>query len=229
VILPHRMLKNQVIEKTGVKAYALFSEAAAQNLNLRSLCEPLTPYVESFEGIGEINMLVHDLKRAWDREQTRKSHFIDPASAWFKIEFDIPYPPSIVWDYVTTPELEAHVLGLDFVKRVDDLGGRTQAESRFHCSHSSGDFFNKIIDWKPFDYYTTQQFVADLEYYRTIRLQYDGVITKFSVLVSKPEQEAPEGIREFLEEAARQGYKNLPAAIQKGINDGKTILPQESG
>jgi len=95
--------------------------------------------------------------------------------------------------------------------------------------YASGDFFNKIIDWKPFDYYTTQQFVAGLEYYRTIRLQYDGVFTKFSVLVSKPEQEAPEGFREFLEDAARQGYKNLPAAIQKGINDGKIILPQESG
>jgi hypothetical protein len=28
VIIPHRMLKNHVVEQTGVKAYALFSEAA---------------------------------------------------------------------------------------------------------------------------------------------------------------------------------------------------------
>ena len=34
VIVPHRMLKNHVIEKTGIKSYALFSDIAAQRLNL---------------------------------------------------------------------------------------------------------------------------------------------------------------------------------------------------
>lgn len=34
VIFPHRMLKNRVIEQTGIKAYALFSEAAASALRL---------------------------------------------------------------------------------------------------------------------------------------------------------------------------------------------------
>src|SRR6185436_546710 len=37
VIVPHRMLKNSVIEKTGVKAYAIFSETAASHLDLQSL------------------------------------------------------------------------------------------------------------------------------------------------------------------------------------------------
>src|SRR5512138_2416118 len=43
VIVPHRMLKNTVIEKTGVQAYALFSEAAAEMLRLAELSQPLIP------------------------------------------------------------------------------------------------------------------------------------------------------------------------------------------
>jgi hypothetical protein len=221
VIVPHRMLKNHVIEQTGIKSYALFSEAAAQSLELHNLCKPLTPHKESYEHLGEVSMLVHDLRSAWEREQTRQTHLVDPETAWIGIEVDVPFPPSLIWDSVTTPELEGPLLGLEYVKRIDELGGRTGPNAKFHCAHSSGDFFNRIIDWKPFDYFTVQQFVAGLEYYRTIRLQYDGTKTKLSIHLSKPEQEAPEGFREFLEMAAGQSYRGLPAAIQAQIEMGK--------
>lgn len=221
VIVPHRMLKNHVIEQTGIKSYALFSEAAAQALGLHNLCEPLTPHKETYEHLGEVNMLVHNLRAAWDREQARKKIFVDPNDAWIKIEVDVPFPPSLIWDVITTPALEGPLLGLEYVKRVDELGGRTRPESKFHCAHSSGDFFNTVVDWKPFEYYTVYQNVAGLEYYRTLRLKYDGTKTKFMLLVSKPEQEAPEGFRDFLEMAARQGYERLPLAIQSQIEEGK--------
>jgi len=229
VIVPHRMLKNNVIEQTGIKSYALFSEAAAQALELHQLCEPLTAHKESYEHIGDVNMLVHNLRSAWERDQARKKIFVDPKDAWITIEVDVPFPPSLIWDVITTPALEGPLLGLEYVKRVDDLGGRTRPESKFHCAHSSGDFFNKVVDWKPFQYYTVYQNVAGLEYHRTINLQYDGTKTKFMVLVSKPELEAPEGFREFLEMAARQGYERLPAAIQSQIEEGKiTFTPDET-
>src|SRR4026207_64399 len=89
VIVPHRMLKNHVIEQTGIKSYALFSEAAAQTLGLHELCEPLTPHKESYEHIGEVNMLVHNLRSAWDREQARKKILVDPKDAWIRIEVDV--------------------------------------------------------------------------------------------------------------------------------------------
>jgi hypothetical protein len=221
VIVPHRMLKNHVIERTGIRAYALFSEAAANALQVHRLCEPLISHKETYEHLGEVNMFVHNLGSAWEREQARRKILVDPKDAWIAIELDVPFPPSLIWDVITTPALEGPLLGLEYVRRVDELGGRTQPESNFHCAHSSGDFFNKVVDWKPFDYYTTQQAVAGLEYHRTIRLQYDGTKTKFTLHVSKPKQEAPEGFREFLETAARQGYERLPSAIQSQLDDGK--------
>jgi len=224
VIVPHRMLKNQVIEKTGVQSYALFSQAAAEALGLDRLCTSLTPYKESYEHLGEVNMLVHNLRTAWEREQARQYNRVELDDAWIKIELDIPFPPSLIWDYITTPVLEASILGLVSVTRDDDLGGRVREGSRFHCAHSQADFFNKIVDWKPFEYYTVIQNAAGLEYYRTISFEYDGVITKFKVLVSKPGKEAPEGFCEYLESAARQGYERITPTLQADAESGKITV-----
>jgi hypothetical protein len=224
VIVPHRMLKNQVIEQTGIQSYALFSRAAADALGLDRLCTSLTPYKESYEHLGEVNMLVHNLRTAWEKEQARHYHRVDPEDAWIKIELDIPIPPSLIWDYITNPTLEASILGLVSVTRDDDLSGRVGIGSRFHCAHSSGDFFNKIVDWKPFEYYTVLQTAAGLEYYRTIHLEYDGRITRFGVYASQPDKEAPEGFREFLEMAARQGYERLAPALQADAESGKITI-----
>lgn len=54
VIVPHRMLKNNVIEETGIKSYALFSEAASDALTLSELCHELHEYRDSYEHLGEV-------------------------------------------------------------------------------------------------------------------------------------------------------------------------------
>ena len=116
------------------------------------------------------------------------------------------------------------MLGLEYVKRVDELQGRTRAGARFHCAHASGDFFNEVVDWKPFQYYTVHQKAAGLQYHRMIRLEYDGEVTKFGLYVSRPDQEAPEGFREFLESAARQGYERISSFLQAGLESRKISL-----
>jgi hypothetical protein len=228
VIIPHRMLKNQVIEKTGIKAYALFSDAAAKELGLRVLCNPLIAHTEIYEHLGEVKMQVHNMRMVWENYLTQKRLVVDPETAWIKIELEIPFPASLIWDYITTPELEASILGLNSVTRDDDLGGRTRPGSKFHCAHSSGDFFNTVVDWKPFNYYTVHQTVAGVEYYRMIRLDYDGAVTKFGVYVSQPDNEAPAGLRDFLEMAARQGYERITPVLQADYEGGKISKQAES-
>lgn len=222
VIVPHRMLKNQVIEKTGIKSYAIFSDAAAGKLNLQNICDPLISHTETYEHLGEVQIHVHNLRTAWNNYLDEMRYMVNPDTAWIKIELDIPFPPSLIWDYSTTPALEAPLLGLVSVIREDDLGGRTRPGANFHCAHSSGDFFNKVVDWKPFKYYTTRQSVAGgIEFYRTIRLEHDGAVTKFGMYVSKPEMDTPTGFRESIEATARQGYERLTSMLQADIENGK--------
>src|SRR5687767_2073225 len=135
VIVPHRMLKNRVIEKTGIKSYALFSDVAAKKLSLAEYCEKVVSHVESYEHIGEVPMCVHDLRLAWEREQAKRRTFVSADEAWIKYEAELPFPPSLIWEYLTTPSLEAGFLGYDFAERSDQLGGRVQEDSQFHCAH----------------------------------------------------------------------------------------------
>ena len=96
VIVPHRMLKNHVIEQTGVKAYALFSEAAADALRLSELSQPLIPHTESYEHLGDVKMQVFDLAPVWESAQEQKRVFVNKEDAWIFLELDLPYPPTLI-------------------------------------------------------------------------------------------------------------------------------------
>jgi hypothetical protein len=222
VIIPHRMLKNDVIEKTGVKAYAIFSDTAASKLHLQKLCDPLIPHTETYEHLGEVQIHVHNLRSAWQNYLDEMRYVVNPNTAWIKVELEIPYPPSLIWDYVTTPELEAPTLGLLSVKREDDIGGRTRPGASFHCAHHSTEFIYSIVDWKPFKYYTVKQSgLAGLEYYRTITMDYDGKTTKFGVYFSEPESGAPTEVRDFLANVIRESYERVYPTMQADAESGK--------
>src|SRR5512141_1559831 len=106
VIVPHRMLKNNVIEKTGIASYALFSEAAAEASKLSQLAYPLVTHSEVYAHLGEVKMQVLDLRKVWEREQEKHRFIVTPEEAWLTFEWDAPYPASAVWEYLTTPRLE---------------------------------------------------------------------------------------------------------------------------
>jgi hypothetical protein len=225
VIVPHRMLKNHVIEKTGIQCYALFSEVAAQALNLFDLAYPLVPHTESYEHIGEVQMQVLDLHQAWDHEQEKKRIRVSPESAWLTLEWDTPYPPSIIWGYLTVPYLEKEYLGYDLVKRTDSLGGRWQAEATYHCAHGETQFFNKILDWKPFEYYTIQQRIEGVTEYRQSRvLTPTEKGTHLAFYTGKPPAGATEELREMLAAFIRDAARNFIQLIESDIASGKITL-----
>jgi hypothetical protein len=163
------MLKNNVIERTAVESYALFSEAAAEALKLSELAYPLIPHVEAYEHIGEVKMQVLDLRKVWEIEQDKKRIVVMAEEAWISFEMNFPVPPSILWEYLTVPQLEQIASDYDLVERTDSLGGRYQQETTFHCAHEETHFFNTILDWKPFEYYTLRQ---------TISLGFDTIQTR---------------------------------------------------
>src|SRR5215217_7773673 len=100
VIVPHRMLKNHVIEKTGIKSYALFSEVAAQKLHLLAYCQEAVPHSESYEHLGEVAMCVRDLQAVWEAYKEKSRQFVDAQEAWVKWEGNIPFPPALIWEFL---------------------------------------------------------------------------------------------------------------------------------
>ena len=230
VIVPFRMLKNQVIEQTGVKSYTLFSEAAKEALQLSQFCGALHDYTESYEHLGEVKMVAYDLSDAWKKEKARQRKVIVPEEAWVSYEADIAAPPSLVWDYLTSPDLKAELMGLDFSKRTDDLDGRIREEAEFHCAHGDLGYDCRIVDWKPFEYFTarSQDTITGLEYYETYYFAPSETGTHFLNCVGKPEGDVPEDAQTILQGIWNQAFGGLKAYIEKDIASGKVSVARES-
>ncbi|NWF68741.1 MAG: hypothetical protein HXY40_06630 [Chloroflexi bacterium] len=54
VIIAHRVMKNEVKEKTGYKAYTLFSESAVNALDLQDFTCEMKPHSETYDHVGEV-------------------------------------------------------------------------------------------------------------------------------------------------------------------------------
>lgn len=223
VIVPHRMLKNRVIEQTGIAAYALFSRAAADALGLPELGLELREHVEDFGSLGEMEMLVYDLSVIWQREKERRRKAVPVDQAWVKGEAEIAAPPALVWDYFTKPELKMSMVGLGFMKRTDEKGGRVGVESEFHCSHEGLEFSYQIVDWQPFDYFTIRQTDSwsRLEYHETYRFAAMATGTRFTSATEEPPGEQPPGMQAMFQNAVNHIFEQVKAFIEADIAAGK--------
>ncbi len=230
VIVPHRMLKNQVIEKTGIKAYALFSEAAKQALQLPELCEILEDYSESYEHYGELKMAVYDLNAAWKKKKNSERKVVAIEDAWVKFESVVAAPPSLVWDYINNLPLKAELMGFDYSRRMDELGGRVRQDSKFHCVHGDFLYESKIVDWEPFNHFTTlaTDNATNLSYYETCFFIPHEMGTKFVSTVSKPEGDIPANAQAILQELWDQAYGGLKSFVEADIARGKITVTQKN-
>jgi len=225
VIVPHRMLKNHVIEQTGIKCYALFSEAVAEALKLTELAYPLVMHTETYEHLGEVQMQVFDLQKAWEREQDRNRILITPEAAWLSLEWEFPYPPAAIWEYLTTRRLEKEFAGYDLVERTDALGGRTQIETTYHCAHGEIQFFNKILDWKPFEYYTIHQRIKGfLEFNQSRVFTPIEKGTRLSFYTTEPQADATQENREILRAGIEEFVNGFRKLIDADVAAGKVTL-----
>jgi len=154
VNLAHRLLKNRITERTGVKAYAAYTEPAVEALGIRDFCIDMSQHTESYEHLGEILLHIQDLRRVWERERKRRRVLVDPEEAWFTVASDIPAPAPLVWDYFTKPEYRTVLMGADAMPVENRIQGRTAPGTVYVCAHGDARVRHAVLDWRPFEYYT---------------------------------------------------------------------------
>jgi hypothetical protein len=224
VIVPHRMLKNHVIEKTNIKSYALFSDVAAQRLNLLEYCEKVVPHSETYEHLGEVPMCVHDLQPVWETYRAKNRRFVDAQEAWVKCEVEVPFPAIVIWEFLTQPDLEAGFLQYDYGERTDLLGGRVREGAGFHCAHGDLHVYSRILDWKPFEYYTMEQSALGLSYISTRRLTPLADGTRVGIYLTAPRDNSSDEVRQMLQTAMNDGYSGLRSYIERDVTRGKITI-----
>ena len=156
VIIVHRLLKNEVVERLGISAYALLTQATVDAVAIEPAALGMQPLAETYEHIGEVRAWAHDLERRWQEEESRRRVFVTPAQAWLTFSQPTAAPPQLAWEFVTAagrrPSWQVGVTG---VSLVDAPGGRRTVGATNHCAHgAAGGVLEEILDWRPYDYLT---------------------------------------------------------------------------
>jgi hypothetical protein len=155
VIVVHRLLKNEVHERLGLAAYALFTKASLDAAGLDPAALAMLPHAETYEHIGEVTAWVHDLERRWREEEERRRVFVGPAEAILDISVDVSVPPQVAWEFLTTPgQRMSWQPWVTEVTVEGAAGGRRGPGSSNHCMHGRDAVVEEILDWRPYDYVT---------------------------------------------------------------------------
>lgn len=152
VILLHRLMKNAVVEKTGLKAYVLATEPALERTGRP---RDYRPHQEEYEHFGVIACGIGDLKSELEARRAAREIRVDPEHVAFGGEVIVDADPVRVWDYFFDPvrRLTWETMGVG-VRR--ELGERRRGGEGevFHCDHGEFVSVARMLDWKPFRYFT---------------------------------------------------------------------------
>jgi uncharacterized protein YndB with AHSA1/START domain len=154
VIVAHRLLKNSITETTGIAAYALYTDDCLRAASADPRALGLIEHRESFEHVGEVVGWVADLGAAWRAELERSRVIVDPTRAFATFEFDLPAPPAIAWEYLTSPARRPR--WQEGVQQVieSSSSGRRGVGTTNHCVHGKDAVVEEVLDWRPPEYFT---------------------------------------------------------------------------
>ena len=153
VTLVHRLLKNNLAEATGWKAYVLFTEAGLTQLNVK--LENLHEQVERYEHLGEVKTYSLNLRARYKEMTEARRVSISPEEADFIVTRAIHASPIMVWEWMNDIQKRLQWEGLNEIRPLIRPGGRTSAGAQNHCAHGKNTFVETVLDWHPFESYTT--------------------------------------------------------------------------
>jgi uncharacterized protein YndB with AHSA1/START domain len=156
VVLAHRLLKNSVTEQTGLKGYALLTEACTDGLAVDTADAGLAAHTERYDDVGEATAWLLDLEERWREEEERETVRVSRETADLVLEAEVPVSPARAWQAMTDPKAQVLWRGADRVDQENPRGARSVG-SVTHCVHGKTTIEQEIVDWKPYSYYSYRE------------------------------------------------------------------------
>ena len=157
VNLVHRLLKNHVSEATGWRAYMLFTANSLAHLGID--LPQAHAQIETYEHLGDVQTYSLDLRERYQALTDARRVFVTAEDADLVLTQDFGAPAPVVWDWLNDPQKRTRWTH-DRIWQADARpGGRNGAGARNHCAHGKSSIIETILDWRPFDYVTAEQWV----------------------------------------------------------------------
>ena len=160
VIVVHRLLKNEVVEKLGINAYALITQQCIDVTEIDPAELGMQAHIETYDRIGDVAAWAHDLERRWQEEEARERVFVTPEASIATISIPTTVPPQVAWEFLTKPGQR-----MNWQPWVTEVaikgapGGRRGLGSENHCRHGKDAVVEEILDWRPYDYVTDRTII----------------------------------------------------------------------
>jgi len=171
VNLVHRLLKNHVADSTGWHAYMMFTEKCLEHLQL--IPESAQMIVEEYDHLGEVKTYNIDLHPRYKAITDERRILIDEKDADVVFQFDFPTPPAVTWEWLQDPT-KRNLWGDGTTRWYagDRPKGREGKGASNHCAHGKGVSTEVTVDWRPFEYATTDSFEnGKKNFSKTVRLE----------------------------------------------------------
>jgi uncharacterized protein YndB with AHSA1/START domain len=230
VILVHRLLKNTIADSFGVQGYAVLTAACVDALALDPAGLGLRPHSEQYEHIGTVPVFVHNLEARWTAEQDRRRAYIGPGKGDIEVTAEIPAPPAVVWDYLTSPTKRLrYTPGATGMEQRNPAGRRGPGTTN-HCAHGADVIVEEVMDWRPFDYFTVRFTIMGVTIQETCELSASGHGTRVTLRPkvgrSKKARDAWAQMRDMYSGLQQQLFANLRSTIAE---DGATSVAVRPG
>lgn len=153
VNLVHRLLKNSVNDRLGLRAYRLFTSSAWNRLGLQAVTT-LLAHDEDVPDFGRVEAYVQDLTGVY-RPDDEPGISLADSELLLVQEADLPMSPAVVWDYLSSP-FRNILIGSREVEITGLVGGRIGVGAAYQCYHGDRVTPQTIIEWVPFTKIVTE-------------------------------------------------------------------------
>lgn len=159
VTLVHRLLKNRVIESTGIAAYALLTEAFLARCTHARPGEGdtgapalgLQAHEEMVESFGAVRGGVLDLAARVDRYRQGLHESLDALPVWLEITLPLTGSVPVAWGCITDPAMRPRwQTGIRSLRVKAAANGRTDAGWQGHCDHGNHVVQLSMLECRPF-------------------------------------------------------------------------------
>lgn len=145
-----REWKEPVKEAMDWRGYALFTQDCLTQLGLH----PDDLHIAEIPG-GSVRTFGLDLESRYESMLEHRRVLITNEEALYSFTMDFPISPTALWEWINDPEKRTQWFILHWSARTRP-SGRTGSGAVNHCYHGIGDTLETILDWRPFEYYTSE-------------------------------------------------------------------------
>jgi uncharacterized protein YndB with AHSA1/START domain len=226
VIVAHRLLKNEVVEKLGIDAYALISQKVIDASDIDPAALGMREHTETYDRIGDVSAWAHDLERRWQEEEARGRVRVSPEESILNVSVPTRVPPQVAWEFLTKPgQRMSWQPWVTEVTIKGAPGGRRGLGSANHCMHGKDAVVEEILDWRPYDYVTDRTILdtpgGPVKVLHTIELEPTTAGTtihfRFGAPKTRRERALMEGIGPAYGQALRSSLPGLIAQLDAAL------------